>query len=152
MLERVPDGRAHWTPHVKSWTMGELACHIAHLPRLGLIAMETDELDISPANGGENPKFESTIGLVRTFDDNVKKARAAIETASDSDMMEPWTLRKAGKTLWTLPRAAVLRTFILSHMIHHRGQLSVYLRLNDVPLPPVYGPSADTRAQTSATL
>jgi uncharacterized damage-inducible protein DinB len=152
MLERVPDGRAHWTPHVKSWTMGELACHIAHLPRLGLIAMESDELDISPANGGENPKFESTIGLVRTFDDNVKKARAAIETASDSDMMEPWTLRKAGKTLWTLPRAAVLRTFILSHMIHHRGQLSVYLRLNDVPLPPVYGPSADTRAQTSATL
>jgi uncharacterized damage-inducible protein DinB len=152
MLERVPDGRAHWTPHVKSWTMGELASHIAHLPRLGLIAMETDELDISPANGGENPKFESTIGLVRTFDDNVKKARAAIETASDSDMMEPWTLRKAGKTLWTLPRAAVLRTFILSHMIHHRGQLSVYLRLNDVPLPPVYGPSADTRAQTSATL
>jgi uncharacterized damage-inducible protein DinB len=152
MLERVPDGRAHWTPHVKSWTMGELASHIAHLPRLGLIAMESDELDISPANVGENPKFESTIGLVRTFDDNVKKARAAIETASDSDMMEPWTLRKAGKTLWTLPRAAVLRTFILSHMIHHRGQLSVYLRLNDVPLPPVYGPSADTRAQTSATL
>ena len=152
MLERVPDGRAHWTPHVKSWTMGELASHIGNLPRLGLIAMETDELDISPANGGENPKFESTIGLVRTFDDNVKKARAAIETASDSDMMEPWTLRKAGKTLWTLPRAAVLRTFILSHMIHHRGQLSVYLRLNDVPLPPVYGPSADTRIQTSATL
>ena len=152
MVERVPDGRAHWTPHVKSWTMGELASHIAHLPRLGLIAMETDELDISPANGGENPKFESTISLIRTFDDNVTKARAAIETASDSDMMEPWTLRKAGKTLWTLPRAAVLRTFILSHMIHHRGQLSVYLRLNDVPLPPVYGPSADTRAQTSATL
>jgi uncharacterized damage-inducible protein DinB len=151
MLERVPDARAHWTPHVKSWTMGELASHIGNLPRLGLIAMETDELDISPVGGDESPRFESTAGLVRSFDENVRKARAAIETASDSDMMEPWTLRKAGKTLWTLPRAAVLRTFILSHMIHHRGQLSVYLRLNDVPLPPVYGPSADSKAQTSAT-
>jgi uncharacterized damage-inducible protein DinB len=129
--------------------MGELASHIGNLPRLGLIAMETDELDISPANGSENPRFESTAGLVRAFDDNVKKARAAIEAASDSDMMEPWTLRRAGRTVWTLPRAAVLRSFILSHMIHHRGQLSVYLRLNDVPLPPVYGPSADSRASAS---
>jgi uncharacterized damage-inducible protein DinB len=149
MLERVPEARAEWTPHVKSWTMGELASHIGNLPRLGLIAMETDELDISPANGSENPRFESTAGLVRAFDDNVKKARAAIETASDSDMMEPWTLRRAGRTVWTLPRAAVLRSFILSHMIHHRGQLSVYLRLNDVPLPPVYGPSADSRTSAS---
>ncbi len=146
MLERVPEERATWTPHAKSWTMGELAAHIANLPRLGLITMEADELDVSPPNGGSNsPRFDSTADLVRRFDDNVKKARAAIESASDSDMMEPWTLRRAGKTIWTLPRAAVLRSFILSHMIHHRGQLSVYLRLNDVPLPPVYGPSADTK-------
>jgi uncharacterized damage-inducible protein DinB len=148
MLERVPETRAEWTPHAKSWTMGELACHIGNLPRLGLITMESDELDLSPMNGssgGSAPRFQSTAKLISSFDENVKKARAAIESASDSDMMEPWTLRRAGKTVWTLPRAAVLRSFILSHMIHHRGQLSVYLRLNDVPLPSVYGPSADTK-------
>ncbi|MEO7042821.1 MAG: DinB family protein [Gemmatimonadaceae bacterium] len=148
MLERVPEAHAEWTPHAKSWNMGQLACHIGNLPRLGLITMETDELDVSPpsgSNGASTPTFESTVTLIRTFDENVQRARAAIEAASDSDMLEPWTLRRAGKTVWTLPRAAVLRSFILSHMIHHRGQLSVYLRLNDVPLPPVYGPSADTK-------
>jgi uncharacterized damage-inducible protein DinB len=146
MLERVPEDRAQWTPHAKSWTMGELAAHIGNLPRLGLITMEADELDVNPPSGSRNnPSFDTTANLVRSFDDSVKRARAAIESASDSDMMEPWTLRRAGKTIWTLPRAAVLRSFILSHMIHHRGQLSVYLRLNDVPLPAVYGPSADTK-------
>lgn len=145
MLERVPETRAEWTPHPKSWTLGELASHIGNLPRLGLIAMEADELDISATGSGNTPRFDSTAILLRTFDENVRRARSAIESASDSDMMEPWTLRKAGKTIWTLPRAAVLRSFILSHMIHHRGQLSVYLRLNDVAVPPVYGPSADTR-------
>jgi uncharacterized damage-inducible protein DinB len=145
MLERVPDTRAEWTPHAKSWTMGELASHIGSLPWVGLVAMESDELDVDPPEGSRTPRFDSTANLIRTFDENVRKARAAIESASDSDMMEPWTLRRGGKTMWTLPRAAVLRSFILSHMIHHRGQLSVYLRLNDVPLPPVYGPSADTK-------
>jgi uncharacterized damage-inducible protein DinB len=147
LLERVPETRAQWTPHVKSRTLGELASHIGNIPRLGLITMESDELDISPVSGvgGAAARFESTAALVRAFDENVQRARAAIESASDSDMMEPWSLRRAGKTVWTLPRAAVLRSFILSHMIHHRGQLSVYLRLNDIPLPPVYGPSADTK-------
>jgi uncharacterized damage-inducible protein DinB len=146
MLERVPQNRAAWTPHARSRTMGELAAHIANLPRLGLITMESDELDVNPPGGGSlTPEFVSTGELVRSFDENVRKARAAIESASDSDMMEAWTLRRAGKTIWTLPRAAVLRMFIVSHMIHHRGQLSVYLRLNEVPLPSVYGPSADTK-------
>lgn len=145
MLERVPETRARWTPHIKSWTLGQLASHIGNLPRLGLIAMEADELDMSDTGAGRTPEFDSTANLIRTFDENVRRARAAIESASDSDMMEPWTLRRYGRTVWTLPRAAVLRSFILSHMIHHRGQLSVYLRLNDVPLPSVYGPSADTK-------
>jgi uncharacterized damage-inducible protein DinB len=145
MLERVPETRASWTPHSKSRSLGELASHIGNLPKLGLITMEADELDVAASGSGGTPRFASTADLMQTFDDNVRRARAAIEAASDSDMMEPWTLRKDGKTVWTLPRAAVLRSFILSHMIHHRGQLSVYLRLNDVPLPPVYGPSADTQ-------
>ncbi len=145
LLERVPDHRAEWSPHDRSRTMGELASHIAHLPRLGLITMESDELDLSPASGNGPPGFLTTAALLRTFDDDVRRARVAIEVATDSDMMEAWTLRRDGRTVWTLPRAAVLRSFILSHMIHHRGQLSVYLRLNDVPVPSVYGPSADTR-------
>ena len=146
MLERVPEDRASWTPHARSRTLGELASHICLLPRLGLITMESDELDVSPLNGGNNtPQFGSTADLLRDFDDNVRKARVAIESASDSDMMEPWTLRRSGKPIWTLPRAAVLRSFILSHMIHHRGQLSVYLRLNEVSPPSVYGPSADSK-------
>jgi uncharacterized damage-inducible protein DinB len=108
--------------------------------------MESDELDMNPPGGGNlTPDFVSTGELVRSFDENVRRARGAIESASDSDMMEAWTLRRAGKTIWTLPRAAVLRMFIVSHMIHHRGQLSVYLRLNEVPLPSVYGPTADSR-------
>jgi len=145
MLERVPETRAEWMPNTRSWTLGQLASHIVHLPRLGLIAMEADELDVS--NGiSAAPRFDSTANMIRVFDENVRRARAAIEAASDSDMMEPWTLRKEGKTIWTLPRAAVLRSFILSHMIHHRGQLSVYLRLNDVAVPAVYGSSTDTWA------
>lgn len=144
LLERVPESRAAWTPHTKSRTLGELASHIANLPRLGLITMESDELDVAPPDGDATPGFSNTAELVRIFDDNVKRARAAIESASDSDLMEAWTLRRAGRTVWTLPRAAVLRSFILSHMIHHRGQLSVYLRMTDVPVPAVYGPTADT--------
>lgn len=146
MLERVPDAKAKWSPHQRSRTMGELASHIANLPRLGLITMESDELDVNPPSGNGTPEFRTTPELMRTFDDNVRRAREAIAAASDSDMMEAWTLRRDGKTVWTLPRAAVLRSFILSHMIHHRGQLSVYLRLVDVPVPAVYGPTADTKA------
>ncbi len=147
MLESVPESRAAWTPHIRSRTMGELASHIAHLPRLGLITMESDELDMAPVSGESvAPGFKSTAELVRTFDENVKRARAAIESATDSEMMEACTLRRSGRTVWTLPRAAVLRSFILSHMIHHRGQLSVYLRLADVRVPSVYGPTADTKA------
>ena len=146
LLERVPESRASWAPHARSRTLGELALHIASLPRLGLITMESDELDVEPLNGGNGAVgFNGTADLVRAFDENVKRARVAIESATDSDMMEAWTLRRAGRTVWTLPRAAVLRSFILSHMIHHRGQLSVYLRLTEVPVPAVYGPTADTR-------
>lgn len=144
LLERVPEMRADWTPHTKSRTLGQLATHIGNMPRLGLITMESDELDVGANGAGREPDFDSTAVLLRTFDDSVKRARMAIESASDSDMMEPWTLRNSGRTVWTLPRAAVLRSFILSHMIHHRGQLSVYLRLTDVALPPVYGPTADS--------
>jgi uncharacterized damage-inducible protein DinB len=109
------------------------------------MTMKETELDLNPPGGPgfKSPGFESTQGALSTFDENARQAREAIAAASDEDMKTPWTLKNAGQTVFTLPRAAVLRSFVISHMIHHRGQLSVYLRLHDVPIPSIYGPSAD---------
>src|SRR5918997_1169283 len=89
------------------------------------------------------PKFETTAGLLEQFDANVARARAALSAAGDEDMRVVWTLRSGAQKILALPRAASYRSFVMSHLIHHRGQLSVYLRLRDVPLPPIYGPTAD---------
>jgi uncharacterized damage-inducible protein DinB len=107
--------------------------------------MAQTELDLNPPGGPSftPPDFGSTTGTLARFDDNVKKAREAIAAASDADFMVPWTLKNHGHVIFTLPRVAVLRSFVVNHIIHHRGQLSVYLRLRDVPLPSIYGPTAD---------
>jgi uncharacterized damage-inducible protein DinB len=103
------------------------------------------ELDVAPADGPAFPPpvFTSIPDMLATFDANVASAREALAGATDAQLMEPWTLKKTGVTIFTLPKAACLRSFVLNHMIHHRGQLDVYLRLCDVPLPQVYGPTAD---------
>ncbi len=108
--------------------------------------MELPELDLgAPANVSlARITFTTTPALLERFDTNVREARAALAAASDAAMQEPWSLKNAGATIFTLPRIGVVRAFILSHMIHHRGQLSVYLRLRDVPVPGTYGPSADS--------
>jgi uncharacterized damage-inducible protein DinB len=146
LLERVPADRADWKPHPKSTALGALAQHLATIPSLGLRAITLNEVDMNPPGGPPPtpPRFETTEALLATFDANVEKTRAALAGASDDDLAVTWTLKNAGRTIFALPRAAVLRTMMLSHVIHHRGQLSVYLRLNDVPLPSIYGPSADT--------
>jgi uncharacterized damage-inducible protein DinB len=145
MLERVPTASATWKPHPKSRSLGELAIHIAALPHWVTWILESDSFDTAPPGGDaySAPKFMTVEGAVATLDENVAKARRAIAAASDADLMKPWSLKHAGKTSFTMPRVSVLRTFLLNHMIHHRGQLSVYLRLRDVPLPSVYGPTAD---------
>ncbi len=146
LLERVPDDKADWTPHPRSTPIGRLAMHLANLSGLGVRILELTEVDMNPPGGPpmKAPEFTSTADVLALFDENVAKARAAIAAASDDALQEPWSLRNAGHTIFTLPRAAVIRTMVLNHVIHHRGQLSVYLRLLDVPLPSIYGPTADT--------
>jgi uncharacterized damage-inducible protein DinB len=147
MLELVPAADADWRPHPKSYSLGDLAAHIARLPLWGRFTIEQPELDLgAPANAAlARPRFTTTPELLEQFDRNVREARAALAAASDADMGTTWSLKNGGTTIFSMPRTAVLRGFVLSHTIHHRGQLSVYLRLRDVPLPALYGPTADSR-------
>ncbi|HZP34648.1 MAG TPA: DinB family protein [Candidatus Acidoferrales bacterium] len=144
-LERVPDAKFDWKPHAKSMTMGKLAAHIAFIPHWGKLTLESANFDVNPAGGQQArpPELKTKAEVLAFFDKNVPEARAAIAAASDQAMMTPWTLLNGGKTVFTLPRIGVLRAMIMNHMIHHRAQLGVYLRLNDVPVPSIYGPSAD---------
>ncbi|HEV7473876.1 MAG TPA: DinB family protein [Pyrinomonadaceae bacterium] len=144
-LERVPDDKSDWKPHEKSTAMGGLATHLSNIPTWAVFTIDQDSLDLAP--GGEPlppvKLAESQAELLATFDDNVAKARAAIVGASDEDLFKPWSLMSNGQTILTMPKIAVLRNFVMNHLIHHRAQLGVYLRLNDIPVPSIYGPSAD---------
>ena len=146
LLAAVPEERADWRPHPKSMSLGHLAKHLANMPLWMSITLEQDEFDANPAVSANIPReFTTRAALLEEFDAQLRKARASLEVTADERMMRPWSLKNGGAVQFTLPRAAVVRTFVLSHMIHHRGQLSVYLRLLDVPVPGVYGPSADTK-------
>jgi len=144
-LERIPDDKLDWKPHEKSMTFGGLATHLANLPHWAKVTMETDDLDYAPV--GEEPQREEAVESVQhaleLFDARLAEARAAIAAARDERLLGPWTLLAGGETLFTMPRIAVLKSMIVNHMIHHRAQLGVYLRLNDLPVPALYGPSAD---------
>jgi uncharacterized damage-inducible protein DinB len=144
-LERCPEGKFEFTPHPKSFTMGRLATHIANMPAWGVYVIDMESFDVAPVGAPpfkEDP-IKTTKGLVETFDKGVAAARAAIAKASDEHLMKTWTLLAGGQTIFAMPRAVVLRAMVMSHMIHHRAQLGVYLRLNDIPVPALYGPSAD---------
>lgn len=148
LLELCPDDQAQWRPHSKSFSLGDLGLHLASLVHWGTITMKTTELDLNPPGGEpfKSPKFESTAATLATFDKNAGECVAALAPASDADLGVNWSLKNAGETYFTMPRLAVLRTWVLNHMIHHRGQLSVYLRMLDIPLPSIYGPSADSQS------
>jgi len=143
-LERVPDDKFGWKPHEKSPMMGWLASHLAMIPYWAKVTFESDSLDLAPPGGQQKtPEAKSRKEVLEMFDRNAAAARAIIAGASDADLGKPWTLLKAGQKLLTLPKAAVMRSFVMNHMIHHRAQLGVYLRLNNLPVPSIYGPSAD---------
>ena len=144
-LERVPREEFDWTPHEKSYSFMELANHLARLPGWGAATVRTDSLDLDPAMGEFVPPAprEDPEGVLAVFDESVADFRAALEAASDESLLEPWTLFRSGIALLTMPKLAVVRGLVLNHIIHHRGQLTVYLRLNDIPVPALYGPSAD---------
>ena len=140
LLERVPDDRLGWKPHQKSYTLGQLAQHVSTIPLWGSITIEQSEFDTA---GPRQAELTSRADILAAFDRNAAATRAALVGRSDAEFMAPWSLKSGTQTIFTMPKAAVWRSFVLNHLIHHRGQLSVYLRLNDVPLPSIYGPSAD---------
>jgi uncharacterized damage-inducible protein DinB len=145
VLSRIPMDKFDWKPHEKSFGMGDLANHVARMAGWGMSTMTTDSLDYAPVDGPapEPPIARTTEELLALFDESVAGFREAIEGATDEHFMAPWTLQAGGEDLFTMPRGAVIRTLILNHIIHHRAQLTVYLRLNDLPVPGLYGPSAD---------
>lgn len=144
LLECVPDGKWDWKPHPKSMTLGRLAGHVAELPSWAVNTIRLSALKINPADGSFQPFFaKSRQDLVATFDKNVAEAREAIAGATDDHLHQIWSLEFGGKTVMSMPRAAVLRSVVMNHLIHHRAQLGLFLRLNHVAIPGMYGPSAD---------
>jgi uncharacterized damage-inducible protein DinB len=143
-LERVP-AKFDWKPHEKSMSMGRLAIHLAEIPMWAEMTITQDEIDVAP--GGQpafqSPKLGTTKEVLEMFDKNLASARAALQAMKDEDLMKPWSLKAGGKVMMTMPKAAVLRGFVLNHNVHHRAQMGVYLRLNDIAVPSIYGPSAD---------
>jgi uncharacterized damage-inducible protein DinB len=147
-LERVPEDKFGWKPHPKSGTMIWLAAHLAQIPGWTKETFERESLDIAPVGQPATPPAapKSRQELLALFDKCATAGRAALAKAADEQMMKPWSLLAGGKTVFTMPRAVVFRGFVMNHMIHHRAQLGVYLRLNDVPVPSIYGPSADEQS------
>lgn len=140
VIERVPEDKFGWKPHERSMAMGHLASHIAEMSNWAVAGLKQDSLDL------DNYKpwsATTTADLLATFDKNAAAAREAIASSDDATYMKSWSLTKGGKELMSMPKIAVVRTFVMNHVIHHRGQLSVYLRENNVPVPSIYGPSAD---------
>jgi len=142
MLERVPEGRNDWAPHPKSMTLGKLATHVATIPNWAS-SLKEDVFDIGVNSVGVPPPPPTTAGLVALFDRTIADAKGVLNGLDDERAMGLWTLSMKGTPVFSMPRLAVVRTMILNHSVHHRGQLSVYLRLLDVPVPGMYGPSAD---------
>ena len=141
LLERVPSDRGKWKPHAKSFALGHLAQLLSWMPGWIANTLRHTELNLLDTPGYS---FETTETLLREFDRHVREAREALTASKDADFTVPWSLKQADRVLFAAPRGVVVRNHI-SHIIHHRGQLSVYLRLNDVPLPSIYGPTADER-------
>jgi len=142
LLERVPMDKADWTPHPKSMKLGNLAHHVSELLGWTMVTLDQDELDF--AKWEYKPVVpKTTEELLKNFDEQVEKSLACIKKADDAKFMENWTMRHGEKIFFTLPKAAVLRSFVFNHEYHHRAQLGVYLRMLDIPLPSMYGPTAD---------
>lgn len=140
MLERVPQDSLTWKPHEKSRTLGEIATHIANLPGVFITPLNRDEFDRNEYRSSEVNRVSDILAI---FDKNISSAFALLKTLSNEQMFIPWRYKYGQRVIFEMPRLAVIRAMALNHIIHHRGQLSVYLRLLNIPLPPIYGPTAD---------
>lgn len=143
LLDRLPDGQFAWKPHDKSMTLGRLAEHLAELPMWAKVTIEERGIDMGVGRPDGYVPPATRAAVLQMFDANVAAARAALNGRTDAELMAPWTLKAQGKELFTMPKATVLRGFVMNHIVHHRGQMSVYLRLQNIPVPSMYGPSAD---------
>ena len=144
VLERVPEADLAWKPHDKSFSMGQLASHLANIPTWVDATIDFTVFDVATLGNDARPKQPDSVApILKAFDENVKKARAKIDAQPDPALFATWTFKNGEHEIFTMPKIAVLRSFIMNHMIHHRGQLSVYLRLRNVLVPAMYGPSAD---------
>lgn len=141
LLDRIPDDKLQWKPHAKSRSLGGLATHLADLPLWGGIILDRDGFDLASAPPDLSEKT-SRAEILQAFDEAMKRTRALLDK-TDAELAARWTLSRADHEVFTLPKMTAFRTFVLYHSVHHRGQLSVYLRVNEVPLPAIYGPSAD---------
>jgi uncharacterized damage-inducible protein DinB len=145
VLERIPDEKFDWKAHPKSHTIGWNANHLAEMPGWMAPMLASSSMDIAPEGGEpyQSPKLTGRSAVLDLFDRNVASAREALQAATDVDPGATWSLLKAGETLFSMPRSAAIRSFVLNHIIHHRAHVCVYLRLNDIPVPGLYGPSGD---------
>lgn len=145
VLERIPDEKLDWRIHSKSNTIGWVANHLADIPGWVDMTINHNALDVEPVAGEpyKSPTHQTTEAIIALFDQNVAAARALLDNVEDAVLHEPWKLLKQGQEILTMPRLAVLRTWVFNHAIHHRAHLCVYLRVNDIPVPGLYGPSAD---------
>jgi uncharacterized damage-inducible protein DinB len=144
VLDRVPEAEFAWKPHPKSMSLGQLSGHLANIPRWCSAVLDATLLDLATVGDEARPKEPaSRAALLGDFDTKVAAARAALVRQTDPEMLTPWTLKQGTHVIFTLPRISAIRSFVMNHSIHHRGQLSVYLRLREVSVPPIYGPTAD---------
>ena len=144
-IELVPFDKLSWKPHPKSMPLGQLAVHIVETQGWTVETFKKSSFDVAPPGGPayKSPEFKNREEMLAAFDNNVKRARQAIQETNDAEMMQPWSLLNAGTPMFTMPKLVVFKGFILKHTVHHRAQLGMYYRLNDLPVPATYGPSAD---------
>jgi uncharacterized damage-inducible protein DinB len=141
LLERVPEANLAWKPHEKSMSLGDLATHLGNIPQWGGTILKDAFFDVAGAPPNMPPKT-SRAAILELFDSSTKDTRALMDK-TDAEYMAQWALKRGGQEMFSMPRIAAFKSFVINHIIHHRGQLSVYLRLNNVPVPAIYGPSAD---------
>lgn len=142
VLERVPGGALEWRPHAKSFNMGELATHLSRLPHWGTLILKQDSYDLA-TSGPRGQALPTIAAILSQFDANVREVRTTLVEMTDGQLLQPWTLRRGDRIVMSVPKVSAVRGFVVRHLVHHRGQMTVYLRMNDVPLPPLYGPTAD---------
>ena len=143
MLERIPEAHLDFTPHEKSWPLGKLAHHLAEFPMFGEVTVTQPGLDFAAPQPPRPPMPTTAEGFVALFDADLARFRAALDAASDASLLETWTMSSGAHVIMAMPRLAVLRGMVISHMIHHRAQLTIYYRMLNVSVPGLYGPSAD---------